>query len=153
MMGKTASALLGLSLAAGLLAGSGTMAGAQDTGVNGRYVMSPTSEGFLKLDSRTGEVSECKRQASGFQCTLVADERTALQGEIDQLSRENASLRETLAKNGVTPPAASAPPAPGAATPGTPSDRDFEHAMDLMERFLRRFMSIVREEPKPPSQL
>ncbi len=153
MMGKTVYTLLGLAMAAGLLAGAVKMAGAQDSAVNGRYVMSPTSEGFLKLDSRTGEVSECKRQASGFQCTLVADERTALQAELDRLSRENASLRETLAKNGVTPPAAAAPPPPGAATPGMPADRDFEHAMDLMERFLRRFMSIVREDPKPPSQL
>ena len=135
---------------------------AEDAAGNGRYVMSPTSDGFLKLDSRTGEVSECKRQASGFQCTLVADERTAMQQQIDKLSQDNASLRDTLASNGLRPPAplpgspsttSPGTTSPNATTPTVPSDREFDHAMDLMERFLRRFMAIVKEDPKPPSQL
>src|SRR3954451_19801885 len=39
-------------------------AGAED--VDGRYQLSPTSEGFLKLDSRSGAVSECKRGPDGY---------------------------------------------------------------------------------------
>ena len=137
-------------LASGMTGIVATAARAQDA-ANGRYVMSPTAEGFLKLDTRSGEVSECRRQASGFQCTLVADERSALQAEIDRLARENASLKDALAANGVTPPPSVSPRAP-ATTPATPSDREFDRAIDMMERFVRRFMAIVREDPARPQQ-
>ena len=59
-------------------------AGAED--VDGRYQLSPTPEGFLKLDSRSGAVSECKRGPEGYQCRLVPDEQGALQAEIDRLA-------------------------------------------------------------------
>lgn len=149
-MVQNRNVLAGLVLLTSL--GFAASAAAEDAAGNGRYVMSPTSDGFLKLDSRTGEVSECKRQTSGFQCTLLADERNALQQQIDKLARDNAALRDKLAMNSVTPPS---PASPDTASPNstTPSDREFDHAMDLMERFLRRFMAIVKEDPKPPSQL
>jgi hypothetical protein len=47
--------------------------------IDGRYRMFPTREGFLKLDTRSGAVSECKRAQDGFQCRLVPDEHGALQ--------------------------------------------------------------------------
>ncbi|MFO1149687.1 MAG: hypothetical protein U1E62_15020 [Alsobacter sp.] len=126
----------------GALPASGA-ARAQDA--NGRYVMSPTQDGFLKLDTRTGDVSECRRADGGFRCTLTPDERTALQGEVDRLTQENASLRQSLAGAGVTPPAApQAKPAPNA---GGPSDQEFDRALTLMERFLRRFMTIMKDDP------
>jgi hypothetical protein len=65
-------------------------AGAED--VDGRYQLSPTSEGFLKLDSRSGAVSECKRGPDGYQCRLIPDEQPALQAEIARLAQENAAL-------------------------------------------------------------
>src|SRR5690349_8632685 len=68
--------------------------------MDGRYRMSPTPEGFLKLDSRSGVVSECKRGQDGYQCRLVPDEHNALQAEIDRLARENSALKEQLAKAG-----------------------------------------------------
>src|SRR3954449_10654140 len=73
-------------------------AGAQEG--DGRYRLSPTPEGFLKLDSRSGAVSECKRGPEGYQCRLVPDEQSALQAEIDRLAQENAALREQLATAG-----------------------------------------------------
>jgi hypothetical protein len=51
-------------------------AGAQDS--DGRYRLSLTPEGCLKLDSRSGAVSACKRGPDGYQCRLVPDEQAAL---------------------------------------------------------------------------
>src|SRR3712207_5078835 len=73
-------------------------AGAEDG--DGRYRLSPTPDGYLKLDSRSGAVSACKRGPDGYQCRLVPDEQAALQAEIDRLAKENAALREQLAKAG-----------------------------------------------------
>ncbi len=126
-------------LAIGLLAAPLAVARAQDG--NGRYAMSPTVDGYLKLDSRTGAVTHCQRDGTAFRCTLVPDERNALQDEIDRLSRENAELRSRVASGGAAPPAppAGAPPSTG------PSDQDIDRALTLMERFLRRFKDIMRE--------
>src|SRR3712207_9293641 len=67
-------------------------AGAEDG--NGRYRLSPTPDGYLKLNSRSGAVSECKRGPDGYRCRLVPDEQAALQAEIDRLAKENAALRD-----------------------------------------------------------
>ena len=50
-----------------------------DEDLDSRYRLFPTAEGFLKLDTRSGAVSECKRAQDGFQCRLVPDEHGALQ--------------------------------------------------------------------------
>lgn len=117
---------------------------AQD-GANGRYSMSQTPDGYLKLDSRTGEVTECRRTGDqGYRCTLTPDERAALQAEIDRLAAENARLKLATQSPGTTPPAAG----PGA----VPSDQDIDRAMTVMERFMRRFMALMKEEQaKPPA--
>ena len=117
-------------------------AGAED--VDGRYRLSSTPDGFLKLDSRSGAVSECKRGPDGYQCRLVPDEQAALQAEIDRLAQENAALREQLATVG---PAL--PKRPGESTkpfPVLPRDDEMDRALGFLEKLLRRFMSIFREE-------
>src|SRR5215203_6319916 len=89
-------------------------AGAEDA--DGRYRLSPTPDGYLKLDSRSGAVSECTRGPDGYQCRLVPDEQAALQAEIDRLAGENAALKEQLAKSG--PPL---PEGPGESTKPSPA--------------------------------
>src|SRR3954464_13578684 len=86
--------------------------------VDGRYRMFPTAEGFLKLDTRSGAVSECKRGQETHQCRLVPDEQGALQAAIDRPPVVNAALEERLAKAG--PPLSDRPgesTRPGAAAP------------------------------------
>jgi hypothetical protein len=127
-------------------------AGAQDS--VGRYVMNATPDGFLKMDTKTGDVSDCRRAEGGFRCTLAPDERSALQAEIDRLSQENASLRQSLAASGGSPPATQARPQARPSPGGPPSDEDFDRTLSLMERFMRRFMTILREDPgKQQNQL
>ena len=115
---------------------------------DGRYRMFPTAEGFLKLDTRSGAVSECKRGPDSYQCRLVPDEQRALQAEIDQLAKENADLRDQLTKAG--PPL---PERPGESTkpsPILPRDEEVDRALGYMEKFLRRLMGILRDETGKP---
>lgn len=123
-----------------------------------RFSISPTENGYLKLDGRTGVVSQCRRENGEFACTLVPDERRTLQEEIDRLELQVADLRGKLAARGMTQPGpgiadlpAEEPPAaetPAADAPRSqlPGEEEIDRALDLMERFMRRFMNIIREE-------
>ena len=71
--------ILVLSLATiGWLAGGPALAQAPDS-ENGRYSFHPVTEGTLRLDSRTGQVSLCARQGTSWSCAAVADDRAALE--------------------------------------------------------------------------
>ncbi len=104
---------------------------------NGRFVMTPVAEGFLRLDTRTGQVSLCTLRAGQAQCRASADERAALEAEIDRLARENADLK------GKPPKVAQ-----------DDEDCRFDHAMDRVEKFMRRMMQIFRDPSgdKSPGQ-
>ena len=116
--------------------------------MDGRYRMLPTAEGFLKLDTRSGAVSDCKRGPDGYQCRLVPDEQRALQAEIDRLAGENAALKEQLAKSG--PPLSDRPGESTKSSPNLPRDEEIDRALGYMEKFLRRFMGILRDETGKP---
>jgi hypothetical protein len=102
--------------------------------VNGRFLMTPVAEGFLRLDTRSGQVSLCTLNAGQAQCRASADERAALEAEIDRLGKENAALKAQAPKIAQGPKAA-------------PDDeeRRFDRALDRAERFLRRMMQIFRD--------
>lgn len=65
---------------------------------NGRYALSPVSEGFLRLDTRSGAVSICSSVNDSWVCRVVPDERTALDTEIGRLQADNKKLQEQLAQ-------------------------------------------------------
>src|SRR5438874_7495049 len=48
---------------------------------NGRYSFNPVADGVLRLDTRTGQVSQCSRNDAGWACKVVPDERSALETE------------------------------------------------------------------------
>jgi hypothetical protein len=90
----------------------------------------PTQDGFLEVDPRSGAISECKRAEDGYRCERI--------GHGDALLKEDS------------PPQAQTPAPPAAPKPERrligPSDEEIDRALDVMERFLRRFMGILREE-------
>ena len=43
---------------------------------NGRYSFNPVADGVLRLDTRTGHVSQCSRSEAGWTCKTVPDERS-----------------------------------------------------------------------------
>ena len=64
---------------------------------NGRYALSPTADGVLRLDTRTGAVSTCNNSGAGWACYAVPDERAALDAEIGRLQADNEKLKAQLA--------------------------------------------------------
>ena len=65
---------------------------------NGRYTLSPTSDGVVRLDTRTGAVSNCTDKGNGWACYTLPDERAALDTEIGRLQTENEKLKTQLAE-------------------------------------------------------
>jgi hypothetical protein len=64
---------------------------------NGRYALSPVTDGVIRLDTRTGAVSTCTNGANGWACYAVPDERAALDAEIGRLEADNEKLKSELA--------------------------------------------------------
>ena len=105
---------------------------------DGRYSMTPAPDGgFLRLDTRTGAVSHCRVADSGVQCRSGADERAALQSEIDRLAKENEGLKQKLAQGSTGERLRNA----------LPSEKDIDTALNFMERMMRRMMNVFRENP------
>lgn len=90
-----AAAVFGLALA--VFHSHGAFAQSVPDTENGRYTLSPVTDGFLRLDTRNGEVSICTNK-NGWTCRLVPDERTALDTEIGRLQGDNKQLRDQLAQ-------------------------------------------------------
>src|SRR3954464_6687279 len=96
----SSSSRLFLSIAAVLALGVADAAaapqGMPDT-ENGRYALSSTPDGVLRLDTRTGAISTCNNSGAGWACYAVPDERSALDTEIGRLQADNERLRKELA--------------------------------------------------------
>ncbi len=76
----------------------------------GRYSFNRVDDGFLRLDTVTGQVASCSRHSAGWVCQAVPEERAALEKEIARLQdqvtgpqNEVAALRETAARHARRP--------------------------------------------------
>lgn len=101
---------------------------------NGRFTMTPVANGFLRLDTRTGDVSLCTVVSGQAECRASADERAALEAKIAKLSKQNAALKAQMAKNGGE----------------SQDDRRFDRVLDRMEKFMRRMIELFRHSNAPP---
>ena len=45
---------------------------------NGRYAFSPTADGVLRLDTRSGSLASCHNRIAGWSCYAVPDEPVAI---------------------------------------------------------------------------
>lgn len=118
-----------------------TAAGAQDQ--DGRYRLEKSGEGYVRMDTRSGEMSLCETRGSQLVCTPAADERIALNDTIDRLETRVGALEERLAKLEDSP----------ILKPQNllPSEEEFQRSLSYMERFFRSFMDVVKDledEPK-----
>ncbi len=62
-----------------------------------RYTVVEIADGVLRIDRETGVVSTCREQARGWVCLTAADERAALEAEIERLSAQNKDLADRIA--------------------------------------------------------
>jgi hypothetical protein len=95
---STTSWLAALALAAAIAISGGLVAAqsAPDSD-NGRYSMTPIPDGVLRLDTRTGTMSTCTKNGTGWACYAVPDERAAFDAEIGRLQAEVEKLKGQLA--------------------------------------------------------
>jgi len=131
-----------------------------------RFAFHRIDDGYLRLDMRIGDVAVCSQRVVGWSCTLVPDERVALDNEIARLQRDNALLKNALLERGVplpngahpdaapaptAPPTVSAPPAaplsPKAGDPGRASrdDADIDRIMNVIEKVWRRLVEMMAD--------
>ena len=120
---------------------------------NGRYSFSAVPDGMLRLDTRTGAVSLCGKQAAGWACNSVPDERAALENEIARLQRENGALKkDMLARNLPLPPGVSAPQSAQRERElqlkvPLPSDAEIDRMMTVFEKMWRRLVDMMQKTP------
>ena len=136
---------------------------------NGRYTLSPVTDGIIRLDTRTGEVSTCSNNGNGWACYAVPDERAALDAEIGRLQADNEKLKTQLAERDATVTGKIDEPLPKSdplnkPEPKTaegerkieipkieiplPSDRDMDRAMSFLEHAWRRLVEMANRVQK-----
>ncbi|MCK1391823.1 hypothetical protein [Bradyrhizobium sp. 1] len=169
---STASWFAAAALAAVMAVGGGLVAAqsAPDS-ENGRYSMTPIPEGVLRLDTRTGTVSTCSRNGTGWACYAVPDERTALDAEIGRLQAEVEKLKGQLAAGPTvsgkiddalpkSDPLKKAEPQarePKVAEGDRkleiplPSDQDMDRVMSFLEKAWRRLIDMANRVQKDVS--
>ena len=118
-----------------------TLAFAADVPAPGRYTLAPSSAGFVRLDTQTGQVSECTGPASNLVCKSTPDERAAMQAEIDRLQAKIDAWD------------AAAPVADQKSLElNIPDDKQVDKAFNFLERMIKRFKGLIEEMRKEPSQ-
>jgi hypothetical protein len=148
---------------------------------NGRYALSPVTDGVVRLDTRTGAVSTCSNSGAGWACYAVPDERAALDAEIGRLQADNEKFKTELEKSKTeleklkSELAAREPAVTGKideALPKTdslkkaepkiaegerhieiplPSDRDMDRVMSFLEQAWRRLVEMANRMQKDAS--
>jgi hypothetical protein len=139
---------------------------------NGRYTMSPITDGMMRLDTKTGEVSTCSNNGNGWACYAVPDERAAFDAEIGRLQAENEKLKAQLQDRDATVAGKTDEPLPkGDAQKQSqpkvaegdrkieiprieiplPSDRDMDRAMTFLQDAWRRLIDLANRVQKDVS--
>jgi len=122
---------------------------------NENFRLEKSANGYVRMDTRTGQMSICEEKWGELVCRVAADERTAIQDEIERLQTELQTLEARLAQlatleNRVTQLENSLT---AKIERSLPTEEEFNKTMSYMERFFRRFMGIVKdlegESPEP----
>lgn len=102
-----------------------------------RYRLEKTEQGYVRMDTQTGEMSICEERTGQLVCRVAADERSAFQDEVDRLNTSVRALEERVTTLEKAP-----------VLPGLPTDEEFDKTIGYMERFFRGFMDIVKDFEK-----
>ena len=117
-----------------------SLIGAEAADETERYTLKAVEDGFLRLDTKTGAVSTCRKQDSNIICRAAADDRAALQSEIDRLQADNDKLRAQLTELNKA----------GASKKRTkpkselPDDEEIDRIMGFFEKLMKRFFKFAQ---------
>jgi hypothetical protein len=118
----------------------------------GRYTLNKVTDGFVRLDTQTGEVVLCSQRTVGWACQAAPEDRAAFESEIARLRGENAALKQALLSRGL--------PLPSGATPERsdnhdnditirlPDNADIDRAVAYVSRLWNRFVDAVNRAQK-----
>jgi hypothetical protein len=103
-----------------------------------RYRLEKTENGYVRMDTATGEMSICEERTGQLVCKMAADERAAFQDEIDRLQAKLDGIEGRVAKleERAIPEAL------------LPSDEEVDKSLDIMEKFFNRFMGMMKQLDK-----
>jgi hypothetical protein len=122
---------------------------------NGRYALSPVTDGVLRLDTRTGVTSICSDKGTGWACYAMPDERAAFDEAIGRLQKDNEALKAQLAAREPTVAGKIDEPLPKADSLKKPEPKvaDGEHSIEIpkieiplpSDRDMDRMMAFVEQ--------
>ena len=119
-----------------------------------RYSFNKVDDGFLRLDTQTGEVALCSRQAVGWACLAAPEDRAVLENEIARLRKDNGALKQDLLAHDLPlPPGTPPEPLSGGNDNGSgggrnltlrlPDHADFDRVVTLVGRLWHRLVEAI----------
>jgi hypothetical protein len=118
----------------------------------GRYTLNKAADGFVRLDTQTGEVALCSQRAVGWACQAAPEDRAAFESEIARLRNENAALKQVMLSRGLPLPSGVMPEPPNAGsndiTIRLPDNADIDRAVAYVGRVWHRFVEVVARAQK-----
>jgi hypothetical protein len=132
---------------------SALAAAADDTtpdDAGGRYIFNKTAEGFVRLDTKSGEVALCSQRSVGWACVAAPEDRAVLENEIARLRSENAALKKDILARGLPLPQGAMPEPPVAPNGAAPPPRaaDVDRVMAFVGRAWRRLVEAIEKAQK-----
>jgi hypothetical protein len=141
-----------IAAALGLFAAPAALAA--DSAPGGRFTLTPSANGYVRLDTQTGQVSECTGAPANLICKSTPDERAAMQADIDRLQKQMDDLKGAApgatAQNG-TPPGDEAFNSKPGPQVNIPSDQDVDKAFNFMDHVVKRFKGLIEKMHSEPS--
>ncbi len=134
-------------VALAILCGGPSLAAPDAPDKSGRYTMSPTEDGVVRLDTQTGAMALCRRKDGTWACEDMGDSQRTLMSEIDKLKVENKSLKDEIEQLeetlGLGDNQANAPSPHAKLT--LPSEEDVDKAFDYFERMLNKLQERMQK--------
>lgn len=147
--------VIAAAVAVGALGYASATARADDA--SGRYTMTPTEGGFIRMDTQTGAMSMCAGKEGEWTCRAMPDDQKILQDKIAGLEEQNRKLQEENRRLeevlGLAPdkpadgssPGQSGPPGAPKGNFKLPTEKDLDQAFDYFEGMLKKFQDRLKK--------
>lgn len=130
---------------------------APQSAASARFTMTPTENGFLRLDSQTGQMAVCREADGQWSCAGIADQGLSTQQDLAALRKENRELKDRVSQ--LENMLMAFKERPGAGTPTgprtafkLPSEKQVDRAFDYFEGMLRKFEERLNRLRKKPEE-